>query len=392
MRKIVIVGGGFAGLWSAFSAWRHVTILKKQHDIEIVLINKSQFHDIRPRFYEYHLEETQIPLEKVLKPIQVSFVLGGVMHIDCQLQHVILGDGQQIDYDKLILATGSQLVAPTIAGVREHAFNVDTYAAAITLRNHIDSFKKSYPCEQHTIIVVGGGFTGIEVATELVDRLNARVILVDKSEVAGQFGSEMKRVIRQALNALKIKVLSYVDINEVCSDGIRLGDGKKIKADTVVWTAGMQASLLTELFHLELDKLGRLPVDRFLHIQGVENCFAAGDVTSATTDGIHTVRQSCQHAMPQGRVVGHNAVAELFEKPLVMYEQEKYVTCLDLGSWGAVYSEGWDQHVKEIKEKAKKIKRYINCERIYPPSLTHGISELLDAAQPVFKAVKKDNF
>lgn len=169
---------------------------------------------------------------------------------------------------------------------------------------------------------------------------------------------------------------------------MELSSGEIIETLTVVWAAGMQANRLTEKFGLSLDSSGRLPVNRYLKIQGVNNCFAAGDVASATTDGIHKALLSCQHAMPQGRFAGHNTVANLFGKELLIYEQPKYVTCLDLGSWGAIYAEGWDQQVVSTRESAKKTKLFINHERIYPPS--ERIDDLLEAAEPVFKPIKID--
>ncbi len=125
-----------------------------------------------------------------------------------------------------------------------------------------------------------------------------------------------------------------------------------------------------------------------MRIQDIKNCFAAGDVAAATTDGSNMALLSCQHAMPQGRVAGNNAIADLLGKDHVKYEQEKFVTCIDLGSWGALYAEDWDQRVANIKEEAKKIKLFINHDRIYPPSIKEGINKLLEAAEPVFKSIQ----
>lgn len=76
---------------------------------------------------------------------------------------------------------------------------------------------------------------------------------------------------------------------------------------------------------------------------------------------------SCQHAMNLGRSAGHNVAADLLGHPTRPYRQPKYVTCLDLGPWGAVYTEGWDRQVKMKGAEAKRLKNRINTERIYPP-------------------------
>ena len=99
------------------------------------------------------------------------------------------------------------------------------------------------------------------------------------------------------------------------------------------------------------------------------NVFATGDVAHAATDDQGNVAaMSCQHAMSLGRVAGHNAAAELVGLPLHPYSQPKYVTCLDLGSWGALYTEGWDRQVRLTGKEGKDLKREINTKWIYPPA------------------------
>ncbi len=395
MKKIIIIGGGFAGLWAAFSAIRIARIESVHHKISITLINKDPYHGLRPRFYESNLNNTRINLETFLIPLGINFIIGEVSSIDVHTRQVIVNLQQSYSYDKLIIATGSHLDVPDIPGLKDYGFNVDTYAAAKKLQQHLDNLSKKSIEGQYTIVVVGGGFTGVEAATELMNRVKqlasgnkARVIVLDRTQVASRFGLETKKVIIEAFDELGIESISNVAVKSIAEDHVVLTSGDIIKTQTVVWTAGMKSNALTQQFCVELDSFGRLPVDRFLRIQGVEHCFAAGDVAAATTDGTHMALLSCQHAMPQGRFAGNNAVADLFGKHALMYEQPKFVTSIDLGSWGALYAEGWDQHIVKIKESAKKIKIFINQDRIYPPSLEHGIDNLLAAAEPTFKEIK----
>ena len=95
--------------------------------------------------------------------------------------------------------------------------------------------------------------------------------------------------------------------------------------------------------------------------------FAAGDVAWAMMDDRHASVMSCQHGRPMGRFAGHNVVCDLLGLPMLPLRIEWYVTVLDLGPWGAVYTEGWDRHVVTKGETAKKTKQVINCQRIYPP-------------------------
>ncbi|MNE82370.1 NADH dehydrogenase-like protein [compost metagenome] len=113
----------------------------------------------------------------------------------------------------------------------------------------------------------------------------------------------------------------------------------------------------------------------------MEHLFAAGDVALAQTDdhGNHAL-MSCQHAMSMGRYAGHNVAADLLGQATLNYEQELYVTCLDLGPWGAVYTEGWERSVMMQGDEAKALKRQINSEWIYPPRPSR--SATLEAADP----------
>jgi NADH dehydrogenase len=144
----------------------------------------------------------------------------------------------------------------------------------------------------------------------------------------------------------------------------------------------MRANPLTRLFPVERDRLGRVPVDEFLRVRGVAKVFAAGDAAWAPLDGRHVSVMPCQHGRPMGRFAGHNVVCDLFGLPLLPLHIDWYVTVLDLGSWGAVYTAGWDRHVVAKGEAAKQAKQVINRQRIYPP-LTRARREILDAAAPV---------
>jgi NADH dehydrogenase FAD-containing subunit len=172
--------------------------------------------------------------------------------------------------------------------------------------------------------------------------------------------------------------------------GVTLESGEQIPASTVVWCAGMRANPLTRVFPVERDRLGRIPVDAFMRVQGVANVFAAGDVARAMLDDDHASVMSCQHGRPMGRFAGHNVVCDLFGLPMLPLGIAWYVTVLDLGSWGAVYTEGWDRHVVTKGEAAKKTKQVINCQRIYPP-LTGNRQEILAAAAPVVQVPPATN-
>jgi len=135
----------------------------------------------------------------------------------------------------------------------------------------------------------------------------------------------------------------------------------------------------------ERDRHGRLVVNEFMQAVGLKNVFAAGDAAVCKTDGAHPTVMSCQFARPMGRFAGHNVIADLFDRPMLPLHIDWYVTVLDLGAWGALYTTGWDRQVSTTGSAAKATKMTINRERIYPP-LTGHAADLFAAAAPAIQA------
>ncbi len=147
-----------------------------------------------------------------------------------------------------------------------------------------------------------------------------------------------------------------------------MSSGEHIDTETVIWAAGIRAAPLTEQIAAERDNSGRLLVDRDLRVPGVEGVFATGDAARAVCDddGNYAL-MSCQHATRMGAFAGNNAAAELLGVPTKPYHQKAYVTCLDLGEAGALFTRGWERKVEMVGEVAKKTKQEINTVWIYPP-------------------------
>ncbi|SEC57586.1 NADH dehydrogenase [Rhizobiales bacterium GAS191] len=324
MQRIVIVGGGFAGLWSAVGAARRRGELGiSAAELEIALVNRDAFHAIRVRNYEADLSKVRVALDAVLDPIGVRHIAGNVTDIDLDGQEVVVTTPQGrevIPYDRLVMAAGSEVAKPHIPGLADHAFSVDTFDEATRLDRHIAGLRSTPAAGgPTTVLVVGAGLTGVETACEMPARLRAalpqgsvsRVILADHaSHIGSTMGEAAIPVIREALDALGIEQRTGVRVVAVDAAGATLDTGEHIAAGTIVWTAGMHASGLTALFPVERDTFGRLQVDQCLRVQGVAHVFAAGDVAWLLVDGVHPSVMSCQHARPMGRFAGHNVVCD----------------------------------------------------------------------------------
>ncbi len=379
MNGIVIVGGGFAGLWATLVAVRELDAAGR--DIPVTLISKDTHLTLRPRLYEARPERFRTPLEPLLETVGARFLHGEVANIDTDRRQVSLASDAGIrGYDRLVLATGSEQVPLPVPGA-DQAFDIDTWEGAMRLDRHLAARREAPNATgRDDVVVIGAGFTGIEIAAEFRDRITghagaecarrARIVLLDRAEMLGpELGAAPRPVIEAALAEMGIEVRLGVTIRAIDARGVTLEEGARIDAQTVIIAAGLRASPLAKLLPGTHDALGRLIVDESLRVPGLPEVFATGDVARAVVDEAgNNALMSCQHAMTMGRYAGYNAAHDLMRLDLEPYRQERYVTCLDLGAAGAVFTRGWDREVELTGEAAKSHKRKINGEIIYPPS------------------------
>jgi NADH dehydrogenase len=397
--NILIIGAGFAGVWSALSAARLLDQAQRT-DISISVLAPQPELRIRPRFYEADVHSMKAPLGELFEAVGVHFIAANADSIDTEGRSVrytdAQGQPQQIHYDRLILAAGSQVARPALPGLAEHAFDVDQMESAMRLEQHLASLA-TLPASpaRDTVVVCGGGFTGIETATEMPARLrailgtgsNVRVVVVDRgASVGAALGAGITPSIVAASEQAGVQWLTGTSVVAVDAGGVTLDNGEYIASHTVIWTVGVKASPLTAQVRGERDNVGRLKVDGHLKVLGQDHVYATGDTAWAAVDelGNHAL-MTCQHAIPMGRHSGNNAMADLLGLQPVVYRQPKYVTCLDLGAWGAAFSEGWERELKLYGQEGKALKRQINSVWIYPPAADRALA--LAAADPLIAIV-----
>jgi NADH dehydrogenase len=210
-QHILVIGAGFGGMWTALSATRLFDI-HGHNDVEVTVLAPQAELRVRPRFYEPNAHQLAAPIGELFDAVGVHFIKGSAETIDVEQKRVgyldASGNQQVCSYDKLVLATGSRLALPNTPGVAEHAFDVDQIEQAVRLENHLKSLVNLPESKaRNTVVVAGGGFTGIETATEMPARLRAilgdradiEVIIVDRGEkVGGSMGAEIAKSIAEA--------------------------------------------------------------------------------------------------------------------------------------------------------------------------------------------------
>lgn len=218
--RLVIIGAGFAGMYAALSAARLRDIRgASPQDLQIALVSPERTLVVRPRLYESKPETLTAPLLDVLEAIDVDYIQGSAETTNTEARTVQItpakGPRKTLSYDRLVVTTGSRLFRPNIPGLAEHGFSVDSLDDAVALDKHLHGLAKRPAANgRDTVVVAGGGFTGIEAATEMPARLReilgtdakTRVVIVERNTaIAPDMGGGPRPVIEEALRKVGVE-------------------------------------------------------------------------------------------------------------------------------------------------------------------------------------------
>ncbi|MEQ8345335.1 MAG: FAD-dependent oxidoreductase [Sneathiellaceae bacterium] len=382
MQQLVVVGGGFAGLWAALGAVREAELAGAGATVQVTLLSPDPWLVMRPRLYERDPASLRQDLRPVLDAAGIRFLPGKAQDVAGRELRYLDADGaaRRLAFDRLVIATGSRMRPAPVPGLAEHGFDVDSLDGALRLDGHLAALSgQPDDAARAGFVVLGGGFTGIEMALELRDRVAAHhgaaageaatIHLVERAaEIGPDLGPGPRPVILQALQDAGVALHAGRQVAQVDATGAVLDDGTQLPARTVIGATGMVAAEAWPGLAAPRDEAGRIHVDAALRVPGAEGVFATGDAARAAVDEAGNLAlMSCQHALRMGRFAGYNAARDLLGLGLQPYRQPDYVTCLDLGRAGAVFTRGWDRAIAMTGAEAKALKRRINGEIIYPP-------------------------
>jgi NADH:ubiquinone reductase (H+-translocating) len=333
-KRVVIVGGGFAGI-AAAHALRHA-------DVEIILIDRRNHHIFQPLLYQVATAvlspaEIAAPIRQIeAKQRNLIVLLAEVTGIDVASRTVEAsspGAGiRKIAFDYLVVATGMR---PSYFGHDEfaqYAPGLKSLSDAETIRAKVlGAFELAATTEdegerarQMTFILVGAGPTGVELAGSLahlvtvtlqgnfhrIDPSKSTIILLDAGKrVLPTFDESVSRKVARRLEKLGVKVVTDVRVETVDDKGVIAG-GKRIPSATVLWTAGVAASPIPKMLGTKTDRAGRALVDPFLKVVEAPGVFVVGDAASVMQNE-HPVPGVAQAAIQEGRYVGHLIAQEL---------------------------------------------------------------------------------
>ncbi|MFN0091761.1 MAG: NAD(P)/FAD-dependent oxidoreductase [Acidimicrobiales bacterium] len=361
---IVVIGGGFAGVWAAAAAAAAKTATAPAP--RITMVTPSTNLSVRPRLYEADLAPTVVDLRPVLEPLGVRLRIASATHLDPVDCRIETDAGEGLAFDAAVLATGSSTPFPPVDGLADHAHRIDVHHHAAAFRSALADARRRGDAVRVT--VVGGGLTGIELAAGLASEPDIDVTLLDGGAVGEPFGPAAMEIVRGALSDLGVKIVDGGRVAAVDTAAARLAAGGSVDHDLLVWCGGLVANGLAGLDAFERDHLGRLVVDPTLRLSGPAPVWAAGDAARFRPDGVHVAPMSCQFAIPSGRLAGFNAAAAVVGLEPVPLDIDRYVTCIDLGRAGALFTRGWDRAPVLMAEDGKRMKTFLNRTAIYPPT------------------------
>ena len=297
--RVVIVGGGFGGLYAARGL--------RKADVDITLVDRRNHHLFQPLLYQVataalSAPDIAAPIRKVLrKQKNVRVLLGDATAVDLDARKVVLAD-DELPYDKLILAPGAVDSYFGNDQWREHAPGLKSIDDALEIRGRVllayEHAEREPDRERRrgllTFVVIGGGPTGVELAGSLAeiarhtlardfrqfDPSETRVILVEgQDRVLPAYPRELSKKAAAQLERLGVTVWTSTLVSDIDEDGITIGD-ERISARTVLWAAGVAAAPITKTLGAELDRMGRVLVTDRLTVPDHDDVYVIGDAAA----------------------------------------------------------------------------------------------------------------
>ncbi|MCY1138949.1 FAD-dependent oxidoreductase [Actinoplanes sp. Pm04-4] len=321
MTDILILGAGYAGLAAATNLAGRV---RGRDDVRVTLVNAGERFTERLRLHSTAAGRptADLRLPDLLAGTGVRLEYGWVTAVDADARTVRLDDERDLRFDKLVYALGSVVDTASVPGAAEHAYTFDDFRGAEALAARLTP--------NSTVVVCGGGLTGVETAAEIAER-GFTVRLLSRDRPGTGMTAKAQAYVTAALDRLGVEV-RIGEITKVLPDGVDLS-GEIVPADVVVWTAGTRISPLAPA--LTNDEHGRIVTDRCLRSVSHPHVYAVGDA-AAVRQGFGVLHGTCQSGMPTGVHAAANLARELDGKQPQPFRFGYYHRPVSLGRGDAV--------------------------------------------------------
>ena len=347
--RICILGGGFGGLYTALRL--NELPWDNQPFPEITLVDQRDRFLFTPLLYELLTGELQSweiapPFTEVLANTKINFVQGTVTGIDVARQQVQLAQQESLSYDSLVLAMGGRTPMEMVPGASEFAFPFHSLQDAYALEEKLRELEKQ-DRDKIRIAIVGGGYSGVEVACKLRDRVGerARIRIVERGGMILKTSAEFNRKTAQkALEDRQVWLDTETTVESIAENEITLlykGQSDTLPVDVVIWTVGITVSDLVKNLELPHNEGGKIQVEPTLQVKGNPAIFAVGDLANCCDASGLAVPATAQVAFQQSDYCAWNVWASLTGRPLLTFKYYNLGEMLVLGTDNAsLTSEG----------------------------------------------------
>lgn len=356
--RVIVLGAGYAGVEAALTLHKKK---KKSDDIEIVLIDKNPYHTFLTEIHEVagnRIDENAVifPLNKIFRYTDVRVIQDEIRNFDFK-NNKISSDRCEYSYDYLIIAAGSHPNYYGIPGLKEYSFPLWSFEDAIRIRNHImDCFIKASQEEDPvtrkkllTIVVGGGGFTGVEAIGEIalwvkslcreydIKRSEVRLCLVEALPHILNTMKEKNRIkaTRYLQNKLRVEVLTNTAVTSLDGDKLQFKNGDSITTSTVIWTAGVKACDLTNEMNIPKGGACRIEVDEYTLVKGFNNVYAVGDIALFIHNG-DILPAMVETALQTGNTAARNILRSIRGEEKEKLKPKYHGMMVSVGSYFAV--------------------------------------------------------
>jgi NADH dehydrogenase len=338
--QICILGGGFGGLYTALRLsqlpW------EKHEKPEIVLVDRSDRFLFAPLLYELVTGEMQTweiapPFVELLAGTGVRFCQGAVAGIDIEAQRVNLQDGVELHYDRLVLALGGETPLDLVPGAAEYAIPFKSLADAYRLETKLGILEAS-EIDKIRVAIVGGGYSGVELACKLADRLQqrGRLRLIELSDtILGTSSDFNRQAAQKALEERHVWLDLDTKVEKIEPNAISLlykGQSDTIPVELVLWTVGMQVAEVVRQLPLARNQRGQLTILPTLQVSDRPEIFAVGDLADCRDAEGQQLPATAQVAYQQADYAAWNIWASLSDRPLLPLRYFPWGEMMTLGA------------------------------------------------------------
>ena len=345
-KKICILGGGFGGLYTALRL--NELPWEEEPKPEIILVDKSDRFVFLPLLYELITEEMQTweiapPYSELLADREIQFIQDSVTKVDVTSRQIELAHHPSLNYDRLAIALGGSTPLNVVTGAKEYAIPFRTLEDAYRLKEKLRNLENSQQ-EKIRVAIVGGGYSGVELAVKIADRLGSRgkIRIIERgNDILKNSPKFNQEAAKKTLKDRKVWVDLETEVEAVEAESISLsykGKIDTIPVDIVLWTVGTKPSNLIKDLSLPLTEHLKLNINDKLQVEGHPEIFAVGDLAQCYDEKGKILPANAQTAFQQADYCAWNIWASLTHKPLLPFRYQALGEMLALGVDNATIS------------------------------------------------------